>query len=513
MVKLHHGLRLSGKLILVLSGLLILSQVVFSVFYTYQTAAHLAEQHKTRLASFVQTISNAVAIDVWNFNPDTLELVIAPYLLDPAIKAITLSDFQGNQVTFSQNEQQQIQRSASKYSGSQLQVSDITIALSGETSKVGTLELATDRSYIDDALKQQLWRRLIELLVMNLLLASVLVLTLSKMVLVPLHKLNQALSSAISSRDGRVDNPLVGLHDEFEDVAKNIELLASRLAEDVNIIRASQQQSQRERDKAEQALLSLRHTQDALIQSEKLASLGAMVAGVAHEVNTPVGVVITSSTCSLELLTDLQTAVQNNQLSRQHLIDTIAILLDSANLIYSNAQRAANLIDNFKLVAQDQSVEGERRFELGAYLKDTLHSLQNLIDNSKVRVSVAFEPNLWLETSPGLFSQILTNLLSNVIHHAYPGRSEGWCHLSLKREHDELVLRCQDGGRGIASHLQNKIFDPFFTTSLGHGSSGLGLAIVFRIVHVNLRGQISVHSELDHGTEFIIRFPYTEVRG
>lgn len=506
-----QGFRLSGKLLIVLTLLLIVAQTLFSVVFYHREQLRLIQQHDARLLRAVETISRAVAVDVWNFNPDTIELVISPYLVDPAVRWLYFKDTQGNAMRFFMGEGGVIERASDVPPLSMdehMLPADISVTLAGSLQTVGALQLGASRLYIQNQLNDQIRRQLFELLLLNILLAAALMVSMSRMVLTPLRKLNQALGIAIHSKDGVLDNPLVGLRDEFEDVAQNVSLLSARLADDVQRVRAAEQQAIAEKQRAESTLQRLHQTQDALLQSEKLASLGSMVVGVAHEINTPVGAVVTSSSHALSLLHDVRNDVELGRLSKQRLVSTLDELQEAVSLSLNNAERAANLIENFKLVAADQPQTAAIEFDLSNLL---LHHIEQCRGEPKYRqLSFSSEilPSVRFRGNPELFTLLLQQLLSNVVQHAYDQGQHGWCRLTLRLETEQLVLSCSDGGHGMSEQVRRKIFDPFFTTTLGQGSNGLGLAIVYRIVHVNLAGNIQVESELTQGTRIEIRFPW-----
>jgi len=344
-------------------------------------------------------------------------------------------------------------------------------------------------------------------LLMILLLAVGLTFTLNRLVLTPIKKINSALFQAITSKDAVLHNPVEGLRDEFEEVALSIVALSARLSGDVQLISESRAQLQVEKEKTEVALSDLKLTQEALLHSEKQASLGSLVSGVAHEVNTPLGIIITSVTCMSDLVQKIEQDLQDNKLSRQLLQDRMSQLREAVDLITHNADRASLLVTNFKLLAKEQTSEAARWFNLTALLREVVHSQLANLQQANIQILMDLEADVQLNSIPGLFNQLVCALLNNVIHHAYPSGMGGNCCLKLQVVGDELLLSCIDYGIGISQEQQKHVFDPFFTTKLGSGTSGLGLAIVYRIVRSNLGGSISVKSQLKEGTCFEIRFP------
>ena len=266
------------------------------------------------------------------------------------------------------------------------------------------------------------------------------------------------------------------------------------------------------RELAESELVnSLHHlemTQKELVQSEKMASLGALVAGVAHEVNTPVGISVSAASFlqgrTLALRRHLDSNASDPTAIREFLDDAE----ESARLLLSNAGRAADLIQSFKQVSVDRVSEKHRNFLLREYLEETVANLRPELRQTLHRVEIACPRDLEIEGYPGPLAQALSNLVMNSIRHAWPHDVAGTIRLEAKQEEkDSIVLRCSDDGCGVPARILGKLFEPFFTTVRGKGGSGLGLYIVYNIVTQTLGGTIDVESEVGVGTTFTLRFP------
>jgi signal transduction histidine kinase len=258
----------------------------------------------------------------------------------------------------------------------------------------------------------------------------------------------------------------------------------------------------------ERAQRRLIETQDSLVQAEKMASLGGLVAGVAHELNTPMGIAVTASTHLRDCVDGLDQAVAGNRLTRSQLADYQQTLRDSASLILSNVGRAAGLVQSFKQVAVDQASAERRPFDLSAYIDEVLLSLAPRLRQEPHHIQVDCPANLMMDSYPGALSQILTNLLINALVHAFPDRRPGLITIQARDLGDDLLeLAFTDDGKGVPPEYQDRLFDPFFTTNRAHGGSGLGLHIVYNLVTQTLRGGIRVQSEPGQGTRFVITMP------
>jgi len=265
--------------------------------------------------------------------------------------------------------------------------------------------------------------------------------------------------------------------------------------------------------KAEQALAELQATQQSLIEAEKMASLGGLVAGVAHEINTPVGITLTTASHLQEKVTQLGRLFESGSIRKQDFAAFLSVANSACALLMSNSTRAANLIQSFKQVAVDQASEERRRFDLRSYIDEILLSLGPRLRRSPHRVEVACPEEIEVDSYPGPLSQVLTNFVMNSLLHGLQDDQPGVISIVVERvdagmPSGAVIEVCyQDSGRGIPAENLKKVFDPFFTTRRGEGGSGLGLNIVYNIVTQTLKGSIRVESPPGSGARFILRFP------
>jgi len=261
------------------------------------------------------------------------------------------------------------------------------------------------------------------------------------------------------------------------------------------------------RDKAERASKRLRDTQADLVQAEKLASLGGLVAGVAHEIATPVGIGRAGATHIVEQVREVRRLFDEGGLRRSRFERFLDGLEEASDLVAANIQRAANLIQGFKRVAVDQANEQRQVFELKGYLDDVINSLQAELNRTRNRVEVDCPEEITLDSYPGAIALIVTNFVMNALSHAFDAGRPGTVRFTARSDGDEVELRCSDDGKGMPVEAISRIYDPFFTTRRGRGGSGLGLYLVFNSVTKVLRGRIEVESEEGRGTTFVVRFP------
>lgn len=266
---------------------------------------------------------------------------------------------------------------------------------------------------------------------------------------------------------------------------------------------------QRAHKEVAHALETLRLAHEELVRKEKLAALGALVAGVAHEINTPIG----NSLMAVSML-EKETRMMHVEyhaeggMKRQVLENYLQDATNACDILYRNLQRSADLITSFKQVAIDQTSSQRRSFQLVELVSEINLMLAPLLKTSPVQLQYRIDERLVLDSYPGPLGQALNHLIANALIHAFEGRSEGVISVEANASDDdwiELVVR--DNGAGISNGNLPRIFDPFFTTKFGTGGSGLGLNITHNIVTGILGGRIRVTSQIDTGTSFILNLP------
>ena len=264
------------------------------------------------------------------------------------------------------------------------------------------------------------------------------------------------------------------------------------------------------KDAAEATLRNLRETQNSLIEAEKLAALGRLVAGVAHEVNNPVGISLTVAS-SLERKTALFSAeVARGDLRRSSLTDFLETSRDASSQLVANLNRAAELITSFKQVAADRNYSDQRTFDLGDLTEQVVMSLRPGLRKHNLTLNVDCQPNLTMNSYPGPYGQVLTNLFLNSVAHAFPDGKAGAVDIQVRESgKDNVEILFSDNGIGMSLDVRRRAFDPFFTTRRDQGGTGLGLHIVYSIVTNRLGGRLDLDSEPGGGTRIQIILPRT----
>lgn len=252
----------------------------------------------------------------------------------------------------------------------------------------------------------------------------------------------------------------------------------------------------------------LLQAQDLMVEQEKLAALGGLVAGFSHELNTPIGNSLMGTTSLLEQTQRLHHQFEQDELKRSELAHYLSVAIESSHIIHDNLRRSAELINSFKQMSVDQATEHKRQFNLKQMVEGLFTTLQPQIRQGGHTLDLRIDDTISLNSYPGPLGQVLTNLITNSLIHGFRDKTEGLITLLAKPPSSHYIeIRYRDNGEGMAPDIKRKIFEPFFTTRMGQGGSGLGMHLVYSIVRTLLGGTIQVISEPGAGAEFVITLP------
>jgi two-component system, NtrC family, sensor kinase len=257
----------------------------------------------------------------------------------------------------------------------------------------------------------------------------------------------------------------------------------------------------------EQTLTNLSLMQNKLVEAEKMAALGALVAGVAHEINTPVGTSITLASTLRDETQLLTTLIESGCLKRSLLNRYLEVATEISGLILSNLNRAGELVHSFKQVAVDQSSSERRNFKVKEYIQEVVVSISPQFKQHLFTVSITGDDAIKLYSYPGSLAQVITNFINNSILHAYVPKQVGNIHIDIQQQGDRVIIKYSDDGSGIDPQIFSRIFDPFFTTARDKGGTGLGLHITYNIVTQKLQGSIDCESKMGKGSLFTLTLP------
>jgi len=312
---------------------------------------------------------------------------------------------------------------------------------------------------------------------------------------------------------------------ELDILSQNINILLNRAQQSMSIQEDIYQQALSKNEsltekvnartdalkESNQELLStlekLHQFQGQLVENEKMASLGDMVAGIAHEVNTPIGLGVTASSFMTDNLNEIKQAFEDKTLKSSQLKKFLTQGQENLGIIYRNLERAAKLISSFKKVAVDQSSAEQQQFNVKELLDEVILTLKAKLDKEQVKVTLECEESLVVESKPGPINQILINLILNSMTHGFEHKIGGHISISIMYLSEQLLITYQDDGSGIDENIKAKVFEPFTTTKRGSGGSGLGLHLVYNLVNQALNGHIDFKSDKEQGTTFEITVP------
>ena len=256
-----------------------------------------------------------------------------------------------------------------------------------------------------------------------------------------------------------------------------------------------------------QVNLKLNTAQDQLVESEKMAALGGLVAGVAHEINTPLGVSVTASSHLSEHIVIFEKEYKTGQLKKSMIESLLKNSKQSAGILQRNLQRASELIRNFKQVAVDQSSEDRREFELKTYLEELIQSLSPQFKQGGHHIHVSSNKEIKLNSYPGVLAQIMTNMIMNSVKHGFKDKKNGEIHIELAVDDTNVIIDFRDNGVGLTTQQRERVFEPFYTTARSTGGSGLGMSISYNLITSKLDGTFNC-LESNTGAHFQIAFPF-----
>lgn len=252
---------------------------------------------------------------------------------------------------------------------------------------------------------------------------------------------------------------------------------------------------------------ALQEAQAELVQNQKMASLGNLVAGISHEINTPIGISVTSATCIDAEAAHLLAKLNNGTMTKSDLEQFLHHFHEGSEILMRNLRRASDLISSFKQIAVDQTYDSYREINLHDYIDEVIMSMRPRLKKTSIEVNNLLNKEITLYTNPGALYQVVSNLIDNTLVHGFEEESSGSITLTDIQAEKTIKLIYEDSGKGIDDEIKGHIFDPFFTTRRGTGGSGLGLNIVYNLVTSTLKGKIEVINIKGHGARFDICLP------
>ena len=494
--------------------------------YTQYTLSKELEAGSARLRSGVLTrLQTSLPSALWDLDKSKVDSIVAAEMLPPELVGIRVYDASVGLFAGNMRDANGVllplaaDRAGVAMAGTAIEAPlvfrDAMAATSGGTPAiVGKVIVNFSREQIEAALRSEIRRKVIEVLLLDVILVAALGLSL-RIVFGPLRQLRDGLVDLATRGSDEVEELPENRRDELGDVIRGFNGVQRKLKSIIERTRHAEDAARRSQQETAQAMDDLRRAQESLLQSERLASLGSLVAGVAHEINTPVGIALTSASVLKEATDAISAAVAGGGVKKTDIVRYLETAGESSRLIMNNAYRAAHLIHSFKQIAVDQVSEARRAFELRDYIGEVVASLQPTLKKTRSEVIIDCPPGIEFDSYPGALAQVLTNLVLNCVEHAFDSETAGTIHIGVRCETDStadakaqwLNMQVRDNGRGIAPDMIDRVFDPFVTTRRGQGGTGLGLNIVFNLITRQFGGTITVTSTPGQGATFLLRLP------
>lgn len=454
---------------------------------------------KEMASNYIELLQAGMTMPLWNIAADLGQPLIDSVSIDPSVIQIRVTAVQGERF-LSYDQQNLVQ-------GDPLIRLTRDVVYEGET--LGSVELAYSLASARSRAANE--SQLLLTIIMTQLAFTIFLVSyfLRRRVVYPLKELETA-AAGIAAGDLKTSIPSLK-NDEFGALALQLESMRGSLESSFSTL--EDRVKERTLDlvdvnkELKYALDQLKRTQGNLVQSEKLAALGSLVAGIAHELNTPIGNGLTVAS-SLNDQTRLISRQVSDGITRTSLEEYLSDMDEGSSLVVASLERASELVSSFKQVAMDRTSAQRRHFELASVLRETRITASPAFKHTPHIVDIQCDKTIVMDSYPGPLGQIITNLLNNTLIHAFDGIEKGRVVIGADEEgDDDCLITVSDNGVGIAPEHINRIFDPFFTTKLGEGGNGLGMHIVHNLITGVLGGSIDVNSEAGEGTTFTIVIP------
>lgn len=454
------------------------------------------------LSQYTQLLQHSMVAPVWQVDAKAAQVFIDAVMLNPDVVSVQVDDAVLGKFAFADKPERR--------NGKILQEE---LPLLREGVAIGKVRVEISTALVEEQLGKNLQKVGIALLLQLIISFVLLVFLFERRLMRPLRQLR---SDTQRLANNELVQPVVVMHpDEMGELALGLDRMREKIGmhiEQIGQFNASLEQRVQDRTQAlhlanqelQSAMTTLKNAQEEIQRSDRLAALGALVAGIAHELNTPIGnCVVVAST--LQGMSEQFSKEIETGLKRSSLVGYVNQIKQANELLVRNLNNAAELIGSFKQVAVDRTSAKRRKFALDEMVAETLRTLAPSFKHSGHVVESSIPADIEMDSYPGPLGQVLNNLISNAMLHGFEGRSRGRIHISaqlLSTHQVQIVIA--DDGVGIPEANVSRIFDPFFTTKLGQGGSGLGLNIVYNLVNNVLGGSIRVESVVQQGTSFYI---------
>ncbi|MCJ8312956.1 MAG: HAMP domain-containing histidine kinase [Saccharospirillaceae bacterium] len=470
--------------------------IIYSIanFYSYLKINKLFTQlEQEQILILENRLTKVVPISLWYYDYDQIQEAIDSEIKSSLVSYIEVRDLDNTEIA-----------KTTPTTADGLYNIQLPLFYKDKTDKkLGHVLIKIDTSSKNKLINELIEGFIVQLLITMLLISLLLYAYSRKFIVLPLEKLELSMK--------QIADDTADLTQRLEFSKNNTEI--SRVSSTFNRIIAKIENlmiaSEKKNNELSAAIEELNRMQSMLIESEKMASLGSLVAGVAHEINTPVGIGITATSMLIDETTKIKASMENKTLSSSSLIDAFKNIEKAAELTLNHLFRVSSLISNFKQVAVDQSIDNEREICLKQYVDEIHSSLLPRFKTSAVKFTTDINENIFLKINAGQLAQVLTNLIINAYIHAFDEYEIDNREISIQASQNEIntIINIKDNGKGMDQKAVKTVFEPFYTTKRNKGGTGLGTHIVFNIVHHKFGGIVICESVVAVGTNFIITIP------
>lgn len=504
--KSETTMKLRSKFLISIILLIVSMNFIFAYYILSDKTRKEYNYLEENITNIINTLSESSSIPLWNYNLEVIQEQVKITLREKAIFKITLlsEDLKEEKLSITTD-------NYDLFKNENLIHKKRSIKLDDEI--LGFYEVIYSDLYVKKNIEEQK-NNMILLTILLIVVVSIAINFLVTYFLRPINKIVQGMEVI---DNGNTDFTLkLHTNDEFNKIEKFFNSMINNLrskekqkdeAEVKLIILNSELESivKKRTSDLEISLKELKLAQNQLLQSEKMSMLGRMVAGVTHEINSPLGICVSLSSNLNSHVQEMKNKYTDSKMKKKDLDSFLLLVEESSTLIFSNINRATSLIKSFKTIAVDQTSEFKRTFDLIKYLDDIKLILKNKFKNRNIDIVIDSTERISIYNNPGIFYQIFTNLINNSLLHGFDKDDYGEIKIKCYIKGPSIIIDYSDNGKGINDVIKDKIFDKFFTTKRDGGGSGLGLHIISNLISENLNGTIELLENPDTKTGILFR--------
>lgn len=477
-------MKIKFKLILLTTSASILISVLTNLYYINSQKNKMEADFNKKISDQSLAIANTISIPLNSYDRKTINSISEAYIKDDDIKFISIEDYYEGVIS----------QTSTKSVGKLIEVyRPIKI----KDNEIGSILLKYSKENYINELKKYTVHSLRSLII-TVMIQFILLSILSRHLINPIKKLTYMTKQLTEGVYLFYDD--LKRNDEIGDLYESFNSLSNSLTDKEELIKLHQNNLERIINERTD---KLRESQNKLIEKAKMASLGSLVVGVAHEINTPLGVSLTTSSFLQDETKTIKSLLLQNSISREKFNQYINTVSESSDLLFSSLTKASLTINSFKEISVNNQNKSLTEFKLLEYIKTTINKISSEGKNYRIDYS---DNDFIIRSDPIIIGKIVSILFRNSSKHAFYN-NHGLIKINIKKNNDIIEIRYSDNGKGIENKYLEKIFDPFFTTKRGQENIGLGLSILYNLVTVSLNGHVSCFSKMEEGTEFIISFP------